>query len=359
MEWTEDERKFIKTSAKRLGKPSPQYLSFLIKKHMNKVASADDVASLMREVLDSSPPAALTPLVVSKKEKDLRGICVDFINEAKKVLSEQGVYKAPPVKPSELTPVLCLSDLHFGEIIKVDDRVVFNLEEAKARLDNIIDQFISSKELASYDTQECVVLLGGDIIDGELIYPAQSFDTDGNVFDQVKEATVHIWSALHKLSQFFPAVKVYCVPGNHGRSSKLHHQMANWDNALYFGLQLIANAMSCGIEVHTPNQMWMDFSVRGWRVHMRHIGVVQATTGGGAKKVMTWMGNHDADLFFYGHYHCPEMYSIGHKRIFKNGALPPSNDFAENLGFMDGVGQWMIGVTDSDSVAFAKILIPD
>jgi hypothetical protein len=50
---------------------------------------------------------------------------------------------------------------------------------------------------------------------------------------------------------------------------------------------------------------------------------------------------------------------MGHRRILKNGALAPLNDFAENLGYQDGAGQWMFVVTESEPIAFAKILSPD
>ena len=362
MEWTEDQKKFVKASMKRLARSSPQHLCYLLKRHMNVSVLAEDMSILMKELEPNVPPLALAPLTLPRKGRDLRGACIDLINEAKTVLAKEGVHrveKNAEKTKNGITPLLCLSDLHFGEIIEINGQKVFDLEEAKNGLTSIVQQFIEARELDGYEVDGCAVLLAGDIIDGELIYPAQSFDTEGNVFTQMKEATIAIWNSLIELSHSFSVVKVYCVPGNHGRSSKLHHQMANWDNALYFSLQLMANVRASNIEIHTPTQMWMDFDVRGWRIHTRHIGVVQASSAGPVRKVMTWMDNHDADLFFFGHYHSPEMYSLGRKRIFKNGALPPSNDFAENLGFQDGVGQWMIGVTDSDPVAFAKILSPD
>jgi hypothetical protein len=86
--------------------------------------------------------------------------------------------------------------------------------------------------------------------------------------------------------------------------------------------------------------------------------VVQTASAGPGRKVATWLENHDADLFFFGHFHNPEMFTIGKSHIFKNGALPPLNEYAERLGFRDGYGQWLVGVTDESPVAFAKILKP-
>lgn len=361
MAWTEEQKKFVRQVLGRLGqKTSPQHMAFLLKRHLKLDVAPNLVSDLMRELGEAPPQASLAPIPQQpKKPRDLKGVCTDIINEAKEILRKDGLHKTTTKETiGGLSALLCLSDLHFGEVIKVNEKVIFDIEEANARLDSIIDQFIEAPELDGYNVDECVVLLAGDIIDGEMIFPAQAFESEGHAFDQVKEATLAIWVALAKLAEKFPTVRVHCVPGNHGRTTRYHHQMSNWDNALYFGLQLLANMAATNIEVHTPLQMWTDFKVRGWNVHSRHIGVVQASTAGPAKRVMSWLDGHNADLFFYGHFHCPEMFSSGTRRIFKNGALPPTNDYAENLGFPDGTGQWMVGISDAESVAFSKILMP-
>ena len=357
---TVDQGKVVKQVIQRFGQRiSANHLAFLLKRHLQVDVSAEDASELI-STHSVQIKTNLEPLKKDSKPKDLRGACTSIINEAKEILSSEGVFAIPPVMTTEgLSALLFLSDLHFGERVEINGIEVFNLEIAKERLHSIVSQFILAPELDGYEVDECVVILGGDIIDGEMIFPAQSFESEGHVFHQVQDAARILWLELSVLSKYFKTVRVYCVPGNHGRSSKLHHQMSNWDNVLYFGLQIMANIEKTNIEVTTPHQMWMDLKVRNWAVHIRHIGVTQPVSAGPAKKVLTWMDNHSADLLFYGHYHSPEQYSVGHRRVFKNGALPPMNDFAENLGFQEGSGQWMVGLTDRTSVAFSKILLPD
>jgi hypothetical protein len=252
-----------------------------------------------------------------------------------------------------------LSDLHFGELIKVNGKVTFNLDIARQSFDSIVDQAIACPELAGYAVDEFVVLLGGDIIDGELIYPTHHAHTDGGVFYQYKEAIIYIWEALKKLQRKFGFVKVYCAAGNHGRLSHHHAEMSNWDNVLYYSLALMAELDPTNIQIKVPTQLWMDFTLREkWNVHLRHIGVVQASTAGPGRRMINWINNHDADLVFYGHYHNPELFSVGSTRVFKNGGLPPGNDYSEKLGFLEGPAQWLVGVVDSSPVGFAKILTP-
>lgn len=361
MNLTEDQEKFIRSTMKRLGDTmSPEILSHYLKRHFKLSVSLAELSLKMKEFSDKRKPSPGAVLPQDRKHKDIKQTCFEIINEIKQATAKQPATEAPtPNTVGGLSAVLHLSDLHIGEVTKRNNKVIFDLNIAKQDLSNIVDQFINAPELVGYTVDECVVLLVGDIIDGELIFPAQSFETDGHAFEQVRVAVEIIYKLLTRLSEKFPVVNVYCAPGNHGRSSKIHHQMSNWDNVIYFGLQLMSTIdKSSNINVFTPDQMWMDFRVRQWNVHIRHIGVTQASSAGPAKKVINWMNLHNADLFFYGHYHCPEMFSNGLKRIFKNGALPPMNDFAENLGFSEGRGQWMVGISDKDLVAFAKILIP-
>lgn len=362
MNWTSEHLTLARQIVKRMGlRASPSALHFFIKRHFSIDPTLEDVNQLLEMISSPIAPTSSKPLSLHRTQHRAREICLQIINELKAEVDVVG-FKSHSSEITEegITPVLCLSDLHFGEIIEVNGFNIFDMSIAENAFMSIIDQAIATRELMPYTVDEFVVLLAGDIIDGELIYPAQAFETDGNAYSQMKAATAIIWKGLVRLSEAFGTIRVYCVPGNHGRSSKLHAQMSNWDNVLYWGLQLIASMQSdYPIEVNTPHQMWMDFKVRHWNVHTRHIGVVQAATASSAKKVMTWMDQHNADLFFYGHYHNPEMYSLGYKRIFKNGSLPPANEFAERLGFQDSRGQWLIGVTNQNPVSFSKILIPE
>ena len=270
MNWTSDQKEVARKLVKRMGDTvSPGTLSFFLKRHLGISPSIEDVKVLLDEVRTPAPQTSSTPLAKTRSQSNIRDLCMDIINETKEELSSLEAKRYDPYHTTDgITPILCLSDLHFGEVIEFNGKTIFNMDIARAGFQDIITQAIESKELASYEVDEFVVLLAGDILDGELIFPAQAFETDGDVYSQLKRAHSEIWSALIRLSEAFGLVKVYCVPGNHGRTSKLHSQMSNWDNVLYWGLQLTASMQDdFPIEVHTPHQMWMDFKVRNWNIH--------------------------------------------------------------------------------------------
>lgn len=361
MTYTKSETDFIqelRTAAG--GRISSSTLQFLMKRHFKKTyskAELDDYLSTTTPRPPLTPPpipmaqSSLSPGLIKKKALEL----IRQISEA----TDVGALRPSVFEETEsgITPILCLSDLHFGEKIERNGREIFNLEIAEARFMDIIDQAINAREYEGHTIDNFVVLLAGDIIDGELIFPAQAYESDGALFLQLQKATKIVWQGLAEIAAHYP-VQVYCVPGNHGRTSKLHNQMSNWDNALYFALRMMSSFSDLDIEIVLPHQLWMDFPVRQWTVHTRHIGVNQAVTAGPFKKVSSWMDNHSADLFFYGHYHDPCMFSHGYRRIFKNGALPPLNEFAERNGFEESIGQWLVAVSDQSPVEFSKVIIP-
>jgi len=354
-------------SEKLCGRASYQTIAYIVRKRLGKEVTEIDVKEVLAKDEAAMPPINTILLETDQRNpSQARKFCTDVINEMKSVVvtsNSKGFNPNVDYTPCGLSSVLFLSDLHLGELVEVNGKTIYDLEIAEERLNSILNQFIKAPEIESYIVDELVLVLGGDIIDGELVYPTQSTRTVGDAYTQVQAAVIMIWNGIVKLvdSGRFPVINIYCVPGNHGRTSKIHSDMSNWDNVLYFALALMALNHGLGVElnVFTPHQMWMDFKIRTWRAHVRHIGVTQVSTASPGRKVLNWMDGHQADLLMFGHYHNPEMFSLGDRRVFKNGSLSPMNEYAEKFGFLDGAGQWMFGVTDKDSVAFAKIIVPE
>lgn len=357
MNWNDSQLTIASRLFKKFGyKVDPKVFALILTRVLNTPVSAEAASEFIQSNVKTS--TKLIPIPVKQNKGNWRERCRQIINDLQSEIEVTSYPQYSTLSKDGLSFILCLSDLHFGEIIHTNGEVVFDLDIAESLFNSIIAQVCEAQK--NHEVDELIVLLAGDIIEGELIFPAQAFESTGDAFSQVQKATRIIWKGLRALSKAFKDVTVYCVPGNHGRASRLHSEMSNWDNVLYHNLRLMAEVeefKTC--KVFTPQQMWMDFRVRDrWTVHTRHIGVTQATTAGPAKKVMTWLNDHDADLFFYGHYHDPAMFSIGYKRVFKNGSLPPANDFAEKLGFMTSMGQWLVAVSDREAFVFSKLIVP-
>jgi predicted phosphodiesterase len=336
------------------------------KRAMARIGARNKGPQPLPEKIQTTTTAIKKPLIPVPTKRDftkVRALCIEIINEIDSDLKSDTTMKKVPTSASEISPLLILSDLHFGEHIVKNGEEIFNFDIATKQLNSIVEKSCSAMELQGWFKEqhysEFNILLAGDIIDGELIYPAQAYETDGDAYSQFQRVAKVLWkSFLTALDYGYSSVNVFCVAGNHGRMSKIHSQMSNWDNALYYMLAMMAEVSPLPIKVTVPKHMWLNFKIRNTNVHTRHIGVTQANSASPGRKLLNWMIEHDADIIAFGHYHNAEMFSVNGCRIFKNGSLPPINDYAENLGFADGRGQWFLGISDN-GLEFSKIVQAD
>lgn len=70
---------------------------------------------------------------------------------------------------------------------------------------------------ADHPVRECVVMLGGDLIENVSIFPGQPFEVDSTAFTQVFTASALVEQTILTLLGAFEQVTVYEVHGNHGR----------------------------------------------------------------------------------------------------------------------------------------------
>lgn len=118
-------------------------------------------------------------------------------------------------------PTLCLSDLHFGEV--VDPNQIFgvneyNLEIAKDRLKTVIDKCIdlAFNHIANPKYPGIIVPLLGDMTTG-LIHDELKITGEKEVLQVNLELLGVMIEALTRLADAFGKVFVPCVAGNHGR----------------------------------------------------------------------------------------------------------------------------------------------
>lgn len=144
----------------------------------------------------------------------------------------------------EYTLVVCLSDLHIGA--SIDNQLDFyDYGEAKKYLDNYaarVVQYILLESKVRKITEVALCILG-DCIEGDGIYPTQSYEVLEGAADQAKVAVQYIWEFIESIRTNFKRlpIRVYCVSGNHGRQSKEAHLNSNWDRAVYNTLEMMYN----------------------------------------------------------------------------------------------------------------------
>jgi len=237
---------------------------------------------------------------------------------------------------------ILLTDWHIGKLYESEEVTHFSQEIASQRVDTLIDHVVKlRRKYMPQKFKECVVLLGGDMVDGSEIYAGQGYDQEYNPFDQLVFAKNLLWKLLLTIKEYFPVTRVYGVPGNHGRQSKTAPKDSNLDLYLYYALD-IASENHTDLQITYPRkQFFLNFDVNGKRLHLRHIAPSQTETPAPRAKLGGWADQHEYDIFCHGHFHTASLSYYHDRPIIQSGSLVGMDDLAESMG-RPGMGMQML-----------------
>lgn len=228
------------------------------------------------------------------------------------------------------------SDWQVGKIT-----ATFNPTVAAERVDLLLKKIVRITELRRTHTKisKISVCLGGDQVEGEDVFPNQSFTIAGSVLDQavrwIPEMTAR---GLLTLAANFEQVDVDCVVGNHGRNgSKLaiHHPKTNWDRVSYEVTKLIVKGPNGdqhpNINFKISDDFWAVNEILGWRNLMVHGDTIPGGFNGAGRYALKMSRAHsmpEIDNMFYGHFHTFGVNTINDITYVCNGTLESDNDYA-------------------------------
>jgi hypothetical protein len=187
-------------------------------------------------------------------------------------------------------------------------------------------------------------MIGGDIVEGETIFPHQSWCVDSDLWEQsIKNAPRIISDLIIHMASIFRHVHVYSVPGNHGRSQPKNAGASPRTNFDMISTQITRLIVS---KVYNSNRVSWDIDhddfyrvipVLGQNILLIHGD--QISGGGGiggypltglARKIAGWTASisEEWDSIFLGHFHRPMSGVIQNKMFFANGTTESDNEFA-------------------------------
>ncbi len=270
-----------------------------------------------------------------KKDREDFKLFIDrLIDESRKVQFS----KVIPVKTGS-TLIIALSDTHIGKQTEN-----FNSQVFQDRLLSIPDKIKQEIAFPS-DLTEIVLVLAGDMLEGEDIYQTQSHHLEMPVIDQTQIAISTFWKLAIKLRDVLCLpVRIVTCPGNHGRVSKTAAEKSNWDNVIYQTLGFIAaTAQQDNIQVDVNFNNFYLFPVQDKQVAIYHYGVKHMGTPAMQAKVAGWLYTKEFDLLIHGHWHHWSIDNQFGKPVMKNGSLPGDDDLSERMGVFDPPRQgWVL-----------------
>ena len=257
---------------------------------------------------------------------------------------DQGVI-TPPKDPTkdESVPILLLSDLHCGQIVKassVNGLNEFNPEIFDDRLDAVFRNALKviNGQRSTSTIREAVVWLGGDLIEGELHGDAvqnQTLTTTQQIV-RCEKALVRGLDYLLEHSDL-ERILIPCNVGNHGRNTK--KQQSNATENSYEHLAY------CSMRRHYRNESRLEWfiadadclylDVYGKRLRFFHGDKVRYYGGAAGplwnvdKHVKNLDQTIPADHTFHGHFHTLGFGS----RATGNGSLPGCAPYGLESGY--------------------------
>lgn len=253
----------------------------------------------------------------------------------------------PPPKQSKKQcveiPILHLTDIHVGKSTPSYDTATAALRIQKA-VASTLEIINLRRSLATID--EMRLYLGGDIIEGEMIFAHQAHTIDSSVFQQaVKNGPEIIASAILSLLQGVQRIKVVGVPGNHGRSGAYRSSAnpeTNWDTVLYeivrhiVQRQLVRTKRENDVTWDVPadrEEGWYAVDrTFGWGhllVHGNKIrgGFAGFPFYGTAKKAWGWIDTikESWDYLWFGHFHTEGRITLNNRVALHGGSTESSN----------------------------------
>jgi predicted phosphodiesterase len=301
---------------------------------------------------------AIRELIRPKKDVAAYNEIARAISQMRQSFSPVKPQMSAPKGKFDETEVLVLSDLHFGKRVVLEGEVVFDKDIAAERFKAIMASMRhlnASYVLPNHSINELVILLLGDIVDGETIYAGQVYNSDMPLIDQLTFAVQLIKKELiDPASQMFGSVRVVAVAGNHGeirndRGEHMMHPKTNFDSILAIMLQMgCQNLKNVSFEIATTTLH--TTMIRNWKFLLAH-KLPSASQSGFRKTYGGMFERFRYDVSVHGHWHTPELTFYNTKPIIQNGSLPGVDDYSIQLAFNTVPAQLLFTCSDKRPVA--------
>ncbi len=265
------------------------------------------------------------------------------------------IFKEPPRLKVPVLPAASLSDkpietacAHLSDLQLGKKTLTYNISVARDRIlhfgTKIVEITKRRRKTATID--QLSLYLGGDMVEGEDIFPHQAHLIDVNLLEQaVRTGPLIIIELILYLLKHFPRIKVYSVPGNHGKASRTAHPETNWDTVLGDVVQIGLLGPSVApreefigrltMEV-APDFYCLDRLPGGWGnliVHGHQIsgGSTGLPFNGVKNAIAGWADviEEPWDYLWFGHFHTFGSLVVNNRLWLANGSTESDNSWAK------------------------------
>lgn len=207
---------------------------------------------------------------------------------------------------------------------------------------------------------ELVIIGGGDMVEGCVIYPNQSYEIDGNRREQIRGTVALILQGIAQLAPHFKSVRVVVAPGNHGehRINGNRTTIGDNDDLLVFEMAEIAcnndpRFQHVKFEI-AEKEISVTTKIYDWVYGVTHGDVYGRGSGTGVRnKVFGWFKTMAAnrhpvgmsDVLVTHHFHHDALEDWGNTLWIQNPTMDGGSHYFKEFSGHDtkpGMNSWVV-----------------
>lgn len=258
-------------------------------------------------------------------------------------------YKGP--KTYDVEAIAMISDLHIG--VEFEDFCnKYNLDIAKARVSKLVDDI--KRYCSLHKVRRLNVVNLGDLISG-LIHTTIRLEQEFDVIDQVMNASEILAGILYELQDVAPEVIYRSCTDNHSRAVANKNEAVEKENFYrlidWYVEERLKNTSIKFVNDNLSKEIGKFELLNGKKVMFAH-GHNDNTN----KVFQSFIGATEEYIHYalLGHYHCEKVKNYQNMRVFINGSIVGTDDYAATKRLYTKPSQMLL-VFDRDNVIHYSI----
>jgi hypothetical protein len=205
---------------------------------------------------------------------------------------------------------------------------------------------LTTLQRTHHPVKECVLMFGGDMVEGITIFPGQAWEVEAHLFEQLFETVAIEESLVRTLAGFFEKVHVVCEYGNHGRLGR-RGELPAGDNidAMTYRIAQDRTKDLKNVTWQMSGDWFQIVEIGNYRALLVHGDEIKSFGGntpafGILRKANAWATGviDEFQDVYMGHWHTPMSLTMSNGgRVFVSGSPESHNEYARE--FVAAVGK--------------------
>ena len=326
-----DKYKLVKPSgssvAKKQTKPSA------VKRAVRALANEDTVEDKLRDELDQMKSELKTAQVVIKRYRE-QELFEKRLEQHITYALKNNPYNQPLARPVQKnTPksgnykarahefLLCVSDAHYGEVVRPEEALglKYDTDIARRRIEYVRDTTFKYHDLRteSYPVSKITIAVLGDMLSG-IIHEELEVTNEIVMVDQATEVAHMLYNLYADCAERFDEVEMVIMPGNHPRLFKKPRHKQKFNNFEFLMGKMVEGMVGVsanGGTVTVPRDLAYVHDIFNFRIALMHGDGVMSNSFAGIpfyglrnrreaiQALMSTVGEDRVDMVLMGHFH--------------------------------------------------------